>query len=133
MLKLYESKNFILEHEYEDVYLTSKRVTASIFMSDFYGDAHCGLISKDEKWCLVGGSTFLLWDIEASAPVDWVGKDLIWIEDIRQIDTCKFQILTDPWSKKSTIWEINVKDKTVCKVQNFTKYLDTTYTENIDW
>jgi hypothetical protein len=91
------------------------------------------LISQDEKWCLVGGATLLLWDIEASSPVDWISKDIAWVEDLKQIDIHKFQVLTDPWSETSTIWEIDTKHKTTHKIQSFTKYLDTAYTENIDW
>lgn len=131
--KIFESKHFIIEKSYEEVYLIETVSQNKIKLGDFYGDTSCGLISQDEKWCLAGGETLVLWDMKANLLVNWIDKDITWVMDLKQIGNHKFQVLTDPWSETSAIWEIDTKHKTTHKIQSFTKYLDTAYTENIDW
>lgn len=100
-------------------------------MGDFYGDPSCGLISNDNKWCLVGGSTLRLWT--GSEVFEIKDDNLNWACKFRQVDANKVEILIDPWSDNSSVWELNIQTRENRKIKDFANYKDREYTDDIEW
>ena len=131
MNTLYETDRLKLENEFEATFLTDKKSGKTLMEDDFYGDPNCGLIDKDNKWAIVAGEHLTIW-----TPKKWKrieNEDLKWIHSIRIKDLEMVEVLTDLWSKKSAIWEINVKTLEFKKIRDFKDYKDQEYSENVDW
>jgi hypothetical protein len=131
MNTLYETDRLKLENEFEATFLTDKKSGQALMEDDFYGDPNCGLIDNDNKWAIVAGEHLTIW-----TPKKWKrieNEDLKWIHSIRIKDLEVVEVLTDPWSKKSAIWEINVKTLEFKKVRDFNDYKDQEYSENVNW
>ncbi|MGD1837575.1 MAG: hypothetical protein ACPKPY_05905 [Nitrososphaeraceae archaeon] len=43
------------------------------------------------------------------------------------------EILTDPWSEKSAIWEFDIDSLEFVKIRDFIKYQKTEFTNKIEW
>ena len=129
--KLHETEKFVLGHLFENAYLTNKDTSDSIFIGHFYGDPNCGIISSDNTWCLVGGSTLKLWtNTELTEIKD---SSVHWTFKMRQTDTHKAELLIDPWAENSSVWEFDILTMEVRKVKDFNDYKNASYTENIIW
>jgi len=127
-----ETDLFKLINIYEDTYLIDKQTKNKIFLGDFYGDPECGLISRNNDFCIVGGvdKCILYKDGKIITLLD---EKLIPTHDIRQIHSSILLILTDPWSEKSAIWKLDIESMNITKQKDFTDYYDKEYTKNIIW
>lgn len=128
---LYETDKLVLGNMYEDVYLIEKETGNEIFHDDFYGDPTCGLISRQNEWAIVGGEHLTVWKESNTTKFDY--QDLKWIHSIRIKNDQQVEILTDPWSEGSAIWELSLATLEFHKVRNFEDYKHKEYTENIQW
>ena len=131
MNTLYETDRLKLENEFEATFLTDKKSGQTLMEDDFYGDPSCGLIDKDNKWAIVAGEHLTIW-----TPKKWKrieNEDLKWIHSIRIRDLEMVEVLIDPWSRKSAIWEINIKTLEFKKIRDFNDYKDQEYSENVNW
>lgn len=101
MIKLAESRNYIITSEYETVNLEIKNRNQTIIIGDFYGDPCVALISEDETFCLVDGEGIIIYylqdpfseyqrNVSSKQWKEW-GRDenTIWVENIQQIDSGK--------------------------------------------
>lgn len=129
--KLYETNKLVVGHIFETAYITNKNTGESTFIGDFIGDPSCGFISSDDKWCLIGGSTLILWTEEKITEIN--DKNLHWACKIRQTDINTVEILVDQWKNNSSIWELNIKTAERRKIKDFDNYKNQKYTDNIDW
>lgn len=130
-IKLHETDKFVLGHVFEQVYLTEKATERVIFIGDFYGDPSCGLISRDNTWCLVGSATLILWTEMGVTEIE--DSNLRWACKLRQTDTNTVEILIDPWADNSSIWEFNTHTRERTRIKNFDDYKNKEYTDDIDW
>ena len=131
MNTLYETDRLKLENEFEATFLTDKKSGQTLMEDDFYGDPSCGLIDKDNKWAIVAGEHLTIW-----TPKKWKrieNEDLKWIHSIRIRDLEMVEVLIDPGSRKSAIWEINIKTLEFKKIRDFNDYKDQEYSENVNW
>ena len=128
---LCETEKLVLGHIFEDAYLTIKETNETINLGDFYGDPDCGLISKSNDWCIVGGSTLIVWARNEILKIK--DDDLRWVFDIRQIDQHKVELLIDPWADNSSIWEFDIITKEKNKIKDFPDYKDKEYTDSVAW
>ncbi|MBX3255386.1 MAG: hypothetical protein KF862_14690 [Chitinophagaceae bacterium] len=128
---LSETNKFILGHNFEDAYLIDKETNYRFELGNMYGDPSCGLIDKDNKWCIVGGSTLIIRTQDETTEIK--ADELYWACKIRQTNKNSVQILVDPWADNSSIWEINILDKSYFKVCDFNHYKGKEYTEQIEW
>ena len=107
MIKLAESRNYIITSEYETVNLEIKNRNQTIIIGDFYGDPCVALISEDETFCLVGGEGIIIYylqdpfseyqrNVSSKQWKEW-GRDenTIWVENIQQIDSEFIEVTTD--------------------------------------
>jgi hypothetical protein len=135
--KLYENTVMILGHVFETSYLYNKitKEEFAIFKSD--NDPTCGLVSKNNDWCLVGGDQLVLRTFFDNT-LRLIG-DLKSIYDLKIVDDYKVQILIDPWSNGPSIWqlEININRAArlvdLIKICDFNDYIDKPYKEQIEW
>lgn len=56
-----ESRNYVIMHEYENVYLKLKSTSKTVFIGDFYGEPESAVISQDEKYCAAAGSGIIIY------------------------------------------------------------------------
>jgi hypothetical protein len=134
---LYE--NFIMSvgHVYETSYCYSKLTKEEFAIFQFDNDPTCGVVGNNNDWCLIGGDVLVLrtW---VDNTLRLVG-DLKQIFDIKIIDDYTVQILTDPWTNYSEVWQLTIdlnkltRPLTLTKIKDFKNYVDKPYTENVDW
>jgi hypothetical protein len=130
-IKIYETEKFIIGHVSESAYLTDISTGQTILIGDFYGNPSCGLISNDNKWCLVGGSTLRLWT--GNEVYEIKDDKLYWACKLRQTGAEKVEILVDPWADNSSVWEFNIQTRESRKIKDFDNYKDKEYTDDIEW
>jgi len=59
---LAESKNYKIVSEYEYITLHFKNAfNTTVYVGDFYGDPDCAIISKDEKYIVIGGCGLIIY------------------------------------------------------------------------
>jgi hypothetical protein len=135
--QFFENAVMLLGHVFETAYCYNKITKEEFGLFRFDNDPTCGVVGKNNDWCLVGGDVLVL--------KTWFDNSLRLIGDLRQIhelrsvDDYKTQILLDPWSNEAAIWQLEI-DKTkptrpitLEKVKDFKDYTDKPYTEHIVW
>lgn len=133
---LFETDKLRIEHEFENAYLIEKSSGKELMFDDFYGDPECGLISMNNDWAIIAGEHLTVWRANKKKNQQVVRIDddeLKWIHDIRLKTDNVIEILTDPWSEKSSIWKLNIDSLQFSKLRDFKDYFETEHTENIDW
>jgi hypothetical protein len=128
MITLCETTNYKIEHEYENTFIFDKIGQTIVYQTTFYGDPKCAIIDKNNKWLAIGGDRFLIWK-NGNITDTLNPENLIWIHDLRQVDSHTIQILTDPWKDDSAIWEIDISTLKVNKIRDFPEYRNTPYTD----
>ena len=131
MKTLYETNQLILESEFEHVHLKDKSTQRILFEDDFYGEAQCGVIDPNTQWAIVGGEYLSIWTPKTIKRIE--DDRLKWIIDARIKDDATIELLTDPWSEESAIWELNVNTFEFKKIREFHDYKEKVYTENVIW
>lgn len=126
-----ETEKLILQSEYEHVTLIDKSTNNILIEDKFYGDPECGLIDLYNRWTIIGGEYLGFWTPNSYKRI--VDKELKWIHALRIKNSKIVEILTDPWSQTSAIWELNVVTGHYKKVKPFISYLNKPYTENVNW
>jgi hypothetical protein len=58
---LAQSNNYKLFASYEEVTLEGGLIDHLVIAADFYGGAICGVIDKNEKWCVLGGNGLVVY------------------------------------------------------------------------
>ena len=68
-----------------------------------------------------------------SETIIYQNENFEWIHSIRIKDNNTVEILTDPWSRKSSIWELNIENAELKKIKDFPEYINKEYTEVVNW
>lgn len=134
---LFENKVMIVGHIYEIAYYHNKLTKEELPVFEFEDDPTCAIIGQNNDWCLIGGDVLILktWNDNALKFVD----NLEQIFDLKCIDAYTAQILTDPWSENSEIWQVLIdlnkltQPLTLSKIRDFKEYFDKPYSESIEW
>jgi hypothetical protein len=131
----FENDQLVLGHEFEQAYIFDKTSQETWQIFEFDNDPTCGVIGENNDWCLVGGQVLVLWTKNLLEIIDHVEQ----IYELRLLAKNKAHILTDPWSGKSAIWELEIENnKTdlqykLKKLKDFDDYFNKPYTENVFW
>ncbi|MDM8162235.1 hypothetical protein QUH73_20645 [Labilibaculum sp. K2S] len=136
MTVLFETKKLIIEHEFENAYLIEKSSGKELLFDDFHGDPKCGLISKKNDWAIIAGEHLTIWraDKRNNKQVERIeNEELKWIHDVRLKSENIVEILTDPWSEKSAIWELDIETLEFIKIREFREYQDLEHTDTVKW
>ncbi len=128
---LNETDKFILGHIFEEVCLIDKETNKKYELGSMYGDPSCGLIDQDNKWCIIGGATLIIWSTKETTELKV--DEFYWACRFRQIDQNNVQILIDPWEDNSSVWELNVIDKSYFMICEFKNNQNKEYTEHNEW
>ncbi len=126
-----QTNDLVLGNIYEKVFLIKKLKNIEIYIDQFYGDPSCGTINTEFNKCLIGGENLVVFDINTNIKntIELI-RDIF---DLRKKTEVEYEILTDPWSSSSAIWEYNIITNQIKKVSNFTKYKNREYSTEIDW
>lgn len=111
---LAESENFNITHEYEKVFLDFKSENKRVLIGDFYGDPQVALISKDERYCVIGGCGLVIYFLkepyqEYSYNKDsqqWKelfreNDDIWWIEELEYIENGTIEFVVEEYDEKN--------------------------------
>ncbi len=128
---LYETEKLKIEYEYELARLTEKSSGKILFEDDFYGDPDCGIIDKENNWAIIAGIHLAFWKPDETKK--YQNESFEWIHSLRIKDKKTVEILTDPWSSNSSIWELNVENSELTKIKDFKDYRNKEYTDFIEW
>ncbi len=128
---IYETDFLRFEHEFETAFLVYKPLGRVLLEDYFYGDPTCGLIDSDNQWAIVGGEHLAVWTPQKWQRIDDEG--LRWIHALRVKNHNTVEILIDPWSECSAIWEIDVQTFEFRMTQDFEMYRDKEYSDRILW
>lgn len=134
---LFENKVTIVGHIYEIAYYHNKLTKEELPIFEFENDPTCAIIGQNNDWCLIGGDVLILktWNDNTLKLVN----NLEQIFDLKYIDEYTAQILTDPWSENSAIWQISIDLNNITqplilsKIKDFKEYFNKPYSENIEW
>ena len=126
-----ETEHLILGHLFEEAYLINKSTGERINLGNFYGDPTCGLISRTNDWCILGGSELVVWVKGEITRIK--DSDLFWVCKIRAKGENKVELLIDPWEDNSSIWEFDILTKERFKIKDFPYYRGKEYSEDIIW
>ncbi|WP_080057429.1 hypothetical protein [Spirosoma aerolatum] len=134
---LFENTVMVLGHCFENAYLFNKLTKEELGIFQFYGDPTCGLVGKNNDWCLVGGEVLVIKGLLNHTL--WVVDDLKDIYGLKMIDEYKTLVLTDPWTEGSAIWLLTIdfsslsKPLGVSKVRDFKDYFNQPFSEVVIW
>ncbi|WP_420400970.1 hypothetical protein [Flagellimonas sp.] len=128
---LYETDRLKLEIEFETIFLKDKLTGEILMEDDFYGDPSCGLIDKNNEWAIVAGEHLTIWTPKKWKRID--DENLKWIHSIRTKNLKMVEVLTDPWSGNSAIWEINVQTFAFKKIRDYNDNRGQEYSDNMTW
>ena len=109
MKELAKSDNFKILYEYETVFLQKNDNEKLVVIGDFYGDPQVAIISKSEKFCVVGGCGIIIYYLKepyeryfynTQSPQwkEWGREDkdnTVWVDNIKYIDEEKVEIETE--------------------------------------
>lgn len=126
-----ETELYVLLQEQEDVFLFDKYANAEVWRTWMYGNPMCGVIGRSNEWAIVGGDKLIVWKKAELKVIN--DTDLKWIHRIRQTGETQFQMLTDPWEEKSSVWSYDIYTEEKIKIRNFPDYRLREYTEYIEW
>jgi len=56
-----ETEELMIGHLYETAYLIKKSKGEVLLEDDFMGDIQCGIIDRNNKWAILGGTHLSLW------------------------------------------------------------------------
>lgn len=130
---LYETDLLRLEHEYESTFLVEKKSGKVLCEDEFYGDPTCGLISPDNDWAIMAGEHLCIWKKQGDE-ITSIGTEIIQeIHGLKLVDKDQVEILTDPWSEKSAIWRLDIRNNALVWLRDFPDYREQPHTEHIVW
>ena len=128
---LYETDRLILKYEFESTWLIDKLTSEILFEDNFYGDPAVSLIDKNNKWAIVANKHLHIWTPEKSISLQT--EEFRWIYSLRVKTEKIVEVLTDPWSEISAIWELNIQTFEINKIRDFKKYQGEKHTEDVIW
>ena len=128
---LAENNTLLITSEFETTRCIDKLSGEILFEDEFYGDPECALISPDSSWVIVAGEHITVYNRREVLRLS--GSNLDWIVSMRVKSAEIVEVLTDPYSHFSAIWEINTTNWLINKVRDFPDYYEKPFTENIQW
>lgn len=126
---LAQSSRFLLGNIYEDAFLINKLDGSVIGLGDFYGDPTCAAIAPSQSWVALGGEDRLVVWYDGKVTEKMLNSPF----DMRIHDEQCLEILTDPWSQLSAIWQLRIGSFDLIKVRDFPDYIHKEYQENVNW
>ncbi|KXX66560.1 hypothetical protein [Flammeovirga sp. SJP92] len=134
MKTLFETEKLKITYEFERVFLIEKPSGKMLLSDDFYGNPNCGLISVSNKWAIIGGEHLTVWKKINIPPTEkFIVEHFEWIHDMRLKSNNSIELLTDPWSESSAVWELDIETMTFMKIKDFKDYIGKAYCEQVEW
>lgn len=134
---LYKNFVFVLGHIFEAAYCCNVLTNEETGICTFDNDPTCGIVNATNDWCLVGGDSMVLKTFK-NRTLWWI-DELKDIHDLRIVQGNTVQVLIDPWSEMSSIWEMGIdiaRSRPIVdlrKIKDFNDYKDQPYTDEVVW
>lgn len=98
---------------------------------DFYRYPSCGLIDQKNQWAILAGIHLTFWT--PNSITKYQNEEFCCINSIRLKNEKCIEILIDPWSEFSAIWELNLESTKLTKIKEFKKYQGKEFTHTVEW
>jgi hypothetical protein len=125
-----ESKNYLLEHEYETVFAHCRATGRRTVIGYHHADPTCGVIAPDESWFVTGGegvSVFVL-----SGGGNTYLRDPVFHVSAMKLDgNDNVRFLVDPWSANASVWRLNPSTGDILKLRDGPDLRNEPYQENV--
>jgi len=126
---LAKTEKYTLGHFWNDALIYNNITKETIHTEEFVGDPECGLIIQNEETFIIGGYVLICFKKGKRVEISSI-RD---VEDMRIVNKNIVEILIDPWSDNSVIWELNIQSMNFVKKKDFNKYKKRKYSNHIDW
>jgi len=134
---LFENTVMLVGHVFEDAYCYNKLTRQEFSIFQFDNDPTCGIVGKNNDWCLIGGDVLVLrsWIDHTLRKIDGLSN----VFELKAIDDYAVQVLTDPWGEDCAIWQLEINlnklsgPTSLTKVRSFNTYIGQPYSEDVDW
>jgi len=124
-----ETDKLLLQHEWESTSLKDKSSGSILFQDMFIGDPTCGIIDMNNNWAVVAGDHLTVWKDNRAQMVNGLND----VHAIRLKNEQVVEVLIDPWSTESAVWELNIETLEKAKVRDYLDYRAEPYTDEINW
>jgi hypothetical protein len=129
--RIQETEKYILGNIWDQSYLFDKVKKREFLLCAFYGEPDCGVINDSCNWSVVGGDIIAIWNKQKVSIIE--ADELKWVYDVRIKDSNTVEILIDPWSNNSSVWELEIDSLKYKKICDFEKYKEKPYTDDVEW
>lgn len=100
-----ESPNYVLAHEFEQVFIFDRYTGKEIPAGDHYGNPECGVIAPDESWFATAGEGIVVYSFKDGLREYFrPPKKTIFITAMRFEAPDRLRFLIDPWSDEASVW-----------------------------
>lgn len=128
---LYETNILRIESVYEYVVLRNKASNEILLENEFYGDPQCGLIDHNNEWAVIAGDHIVVWNSGRTSIIK--NNKLSFIHSLRMKSRYAIELLVDPWSDLSAIWNLDIDSCKLNRIDSFNAYKDTEWTDEVNW
>lgn len=102
-----ESKNYIVTHTYETVYLTSKWNDSKIIIGDLYGEPNGAIIDAEECFAVMYGCGIILYFLQppfqeysyetnTSQWLEWGRiEPIMWVDEVVLLDNNRMKVILE--------------------------------------
>lgn len=126
-----ESDQFRLVFQDETASLYDKISNKLLWEEEFHGNPNRGLIDPHNRWVVIAGIQLTLW--KPNKIKKFEKENFKWIHSARIKSRKKVEVLIDPWSDISAIWELNTESFELTKVREFLDYRSLPYSDIVMW
>jgi hypothetical protein len=143
-IKLTETSAMVLGHVVNSAFMFNKQTSEEYSIFKFKREPTCGLIGRNNDWCLVGGNVLVLRTLADDCVR--IFHDFKNIYQFKIVNDYSVQILINPWSQKASIWQLEINSikltspvneleapVNIFKVKDFKDYINKPTTEQIVW
>jgi hypothetical protein len=126
------SKNYVLTHEYETVFIYCRVTEKSTVVGDHHGDPTCGVIAPDESWFATGGEGVLVY-LPRTGVNTYLRDPVVHVSAMRLEGNDSVRFLVEPWSANASVWRLNPTSGDLSKLSDGPDLRDEPYQENVQY
>jgi hypothetical protein len=127
-----ESKNFVLTHENETVFIYCRVTGKSTVVGDHHGDPTCGVIAPDESWFATGGEGVSVF-VPCRGANTYLRDPVFHVSAMRLEGSDNVRFLVDPWSANASVWGLNPSTGDLSKLRDGPDLRNSPYQENVPY
>jgi hypothetical protein len=129
---LAESHNYLLVHEYEQVFVCARSTGERTEAGSHYGDPQCGVIAPDESWFATGGEGIVIFSFNGGLH-EYLRRSAstFFVSAMRFEAPNGLRVLIDPWSNEASVWFLAPASGQLTKLRDGPNLRYEPYRENV--